>query len=219
MLKYKKKQIVRNIMAVIIPILLITITILALTYYKKLDLRKIDVVKSTKNFFFSKDSSQTLRDKKTLTIDKIVEKKDNLSFTEIPAEDWGDDSIGEIAHFEGNTPAIYENLDTNQVVTDVLLAKKKYIIPISKKEIEIDSLLMNKNTNDKFIPFTLEFWVSPIGFSGYKKSKNKAILFGVTDIDNTELFIEDSKFYLIINSDLFLLEPSNEFSKLVPIQK
>ncbi len=219
MLKYKKKRIVKYITAVIVPVLLITITVYALNYYQKIDIKEINVISDSKKLFSSKDSSTKNSDKKSAELISKEELSANMSHPDEEEENLEGDSSQVISDFEGNADAIYTPVDTNDVLKDKLIAKKTYIIPVNKREVAIDSLLMNRSSSEKQMTFTVEFWVSPIGFRGYKKSKTKAIIFGITDIDNTELYIEDSEFYLITNNKLFLLEPNNEFVKLTQVIK
>ena len=219
MLKYKKKRIVKYITAVIVPVLLITITVYALNYYQKIDIKEINVISNTKKLFSSKDSSPKNSDKKSAGTIKDEKMDANMSYSNENEESLDNDSSQVISNFEGNADADYTPVDTNDVLKDRLIAKKKYIIPVNKREVAIDSLLMNKSSNAKQMTFTIEFWVSPIGFRGYKKSKTRAIVFGISDIDNTELFIADSEFYLISNNSLYLLEPNNEFVKLTQVIK
>lgn len=215
MLKYKRKRFIKYTIAVIVPIFTIAIIALVLHYTNRVDLSEIDIVSTTQNLFSNED---TLSEKH----DKMAE-KETLGLVQ-PSTDstkTPNDSITllkpAINHFEGKSVAEYLNIDTVDLKKDVLVATKKYTIPVDIREMQLDSLLMNRTNIPSTLQFTIEFWQSPINFKGYKLSINKAIIYGISDIDNCELYIDNKQYYLIINTQLFLMEPTDVFKKLTEL--
>lgn len=215
MLKYKRKRFIRYTIAVIVPIFTIATIALVLHYTNKVDLSEIDIVSTTQNLFSDKDTLSEKHDKmaekETLRLDHPL-----TDSTGVP-----NDSIAllkpAINHFEGKSVAEYLNIDTMDLKKDILVATKKYTIPVDSREMQIDSLLMNKTNTPSTLQFTIEFWESPINFKGYKLSINKAIIYGISDIDNCELYIDNKQYYLIINTQLFLMESTDVFKKLTEL--
>lgn len=215
MLKYKRKRFIRYTIAVIVPIFTIAIIALILHYTNRVDLSEIDIVSTTQNLFSNKD---TLSEKH----DKMAEKETpRLDHPHTDSTGVPNDSITllkpAINHFEGKSVAEYLNIDTMDLKKDILVATKKYTIPVDIREMQLDSLLMNITNIPSTLQFTIEFWKSPINFKGYKLSINKAIIYGISDIDNCELYIDNKQYYLIINTQLFLLEPTDVFKKLTEL--
>lgn len=215
MLKYKRKRIIRYSIAVIVPIFIIAAIVLVLHYTNRVDLSKIDIVSTTQSLFSDKDT--------------LSEKHDKMSEKHTPELDHSlmdttrtiNDSIAllipAIDHFEGKSVAEYFNIDSLDLKKDILVATKHYSIPIDSQDQKLDSLLMNRVNGPATLQFTIEFWQSPVKFRGYKRSVSKAIIYGITDIDNCELYIDNKQYYLIINNQLFLLESTDVFKKLTEL--
>jgi hypothetical protein len=90
----------------------------------------------------------------------------------------------------------------------------------SKKINSIDSLL-TKNADiketDKKPRYTIEYWLSPINYSGYKMANNKLVLFGFREFDTSpELFSVDQKLYFKHFDNFYRVENTLEFK---PIRK
>ncbi len=217
MLKYKRKRIIRTTIAVIVPIFIIVSIALILHITKRVDLSQINIISTTQNLFTNKDSLTLHKDK--MAVDHRNESTTTSS--NIFIDKGKIDSIPNkeliISHFEGQSEPEYTNTDTLNFQKDILIATKKYTIPINQKENVIDSLLMNRSSSLTSLTFTIEFWKSPINFKGYKRSQTKAVIFGVTEIDQSNLYIDNHQYYLIIDNRLFLLESTNDFKKLTEI--
>lgn len=212
MLKYKKKRIARIFLAVFIPILLAAILFALLHYYQKVDFEDINPISKTKELFYPSDKVSSTNAKMTESIPQKTASTPDTNIVSNPT-----DSLSNMDLEMKEIKLVSENIyatDTLNIQKDIMIGNKTYLIPINSKEKRLDSLLMNHNSSDKSYTFTLEFWLSPIGFNGYKRSMNKAVIFGITDIENVELQIVDQEFYLILNNAVFLLSPSNNFLKL-----
>lgn len=217
MLKYKRKRIIRYTIAVIVPILIITAVSLVLHYTNRVDLSEIDLISTTQDLFNDKDTLAEKHDKMSA---KNTNQADSFPNDTTNADNTNDSialSLLTIDHFEGKSIAQYVKTDSIDLKKDVLIATKQYSIPVDLRDKQLDSLLMNRTNLPKILDFTIEFWQSPVNFKGYKRSANKAIIFGITDIDNCELYIDNRQYYLILNSQLFLLESSDVFKKFIAI--
>lgn len=81
--------------------------------------------------------------------------------------------------------------------TDSLLKTAIHIIEVEKKYINI------------------EFWESPINFSGYKLSKSKLVIYGLSPQLNYQLFKNKNVYYLKFHSIIYELYETEEFKKFV----
>lgn len=57
----------------------------------------------------------------------------------------------------------------------------------------------------------VEFWNSPINYKGYKMTKNKIVLFGITDHDEIKLYTLEDTIYLKLKQGVFKLLHTDEF--------
>jgi hypothetical protein len=147
----------------------------------------------------------------------------------------------------------YENpsADTNNLYTengeDIVVKKDQMLVSIYLKPIamEIDSLGKNdtniagtKTVSDMLNPsadlpednvsksenYLVEFWVSPVNYTGYKLSENRLILFGIEEPDAVELYSGKNKMWMKYDHKFYNLERNDQFVSLrlssdIPIQK
>lgn len=59
--------------------------------------------------------------------------------------------------------------------------------------------------------FNLEFWKSPLNYKGYKMSKYKIVLYGLTATDGIKIFKLDETVYLKSNLGVYKLDPVSDF--------
>ena len=59
--------------------------------------------------------------------------------------------------------------------------------------------------------FSVEFWVSPVNYKGYKMSKNKLVLFGIEEPDAVKLYRVNNDLYMHYLKDYYRLNNSFEF--------
>jgi hypothetical protein len=84
----------------------------------------------------------------------------------------------------------------------------------------LDSLLID----DKYYEvqrnlYRVEFWKSPINFTGYKLQGQKLVLFGVFDYQSVKLLYHKPDLYLHYLDRYYHLETLNEFSRLKTVNK
>ncbi len=214
MLKYKKKRFVRTSLAVFIPLFLGSIIFAAFNHYKKIDFEDISLVSKTKNIFYSSDK---VASKNAKMAEANINKKTELSTDTnvISSEEDSTSAIYSEMEQIGLESEDFYDIDTLNIQKDAMIAKKVYSIPIDSKAAQLDSLLMNRTSPIKNYFFTLEFWLSPVRFNGYKRSANKAVIYGITDTQNAELQIVGYDYYLIVNNNFYLLMQSNSFLNLI----
>ncbi|MFO7998305.1 MAG: hypothetical protein R6U86_04910 [Bacteroidales bacterium] len=135
------------------------------------------------------------------------------------------DSIGmQTTGFEG--PSHY----TREVVDDEIRLKRDRLISTigfalthsdlnpahSETTKRLDSLLGNTHEYSPRI-ITIEFWESPLHFTGYKMGKNKVVIYGLDQIESVSLLTLDEDIFLKYYEFFFPLEPTSEFLPLVPL--
>ena len=64
---------------------------------------------------------------------------------------------------------------------------------------------------------TIEFWESPLHFTGYKMGKNKVVIYGLDQIESVSLLTLDEAIFLKYYEYFFPLEPTSDFLPLVPL--
>lgn len=216
MLKYKRKRLTRIITAVIVPLFFAVIVYLLLYHPSKVGLEHFKIISK----FKSADTLTESDDKKTAS--NRIQTEEISADEHIvvrPIEDSMLYAPQMVESYDGKGNVEYLAVDTLNLHKDELMAKKTYLIPVKAADRKLDSLLMGKSNSDQTFYFTVEFWASPIHFSGYKRSANKAIIFGISDIENCELNIVDHNYYLILNNSYFLLELSDSFKDLEEIKQ
>lgn len=83
----------------------------------------------------------------------------------------------------------------------------------------LDSLLIDdkySETNKGLLK--VEFWQSPINYSGYKWANNKLILFGFYDFESVKISFVDGEYFLHYGTLYYLLESTNTFRNMTLIQ-
>jgi hypothetical protein len=64
----------------------------------------------------------------------------------------------------------------------------------------------------------IEFWKTPLNSKGYKMSRNKVVLYGVTE-QNIDIVKLDDAFYLRNNQNVYRLNYTNEFHKMEKVSE
>lgn len=119
-------------------------------------------------------------------------------------------------------------VDSAELASNELVVKKDMLLLSNQIEVfdlsgelnrktKVDSLLeqasgikSDKKTNEKIF-FTVEFWVSPVNYRGYKLGKNKVILFGLDPEIPVSLYKTSNGLFMKQEQFIFKLEPSNDF--------
>jgi len=176
---------------------------------------------------------EVLADKQTPqpeSIDIIEEDADAVEKQiDFPEVDIGDEREFAANPNENNLPVKEDILlfDTSLVATTILPKElKANLADITS----IDSSTTGqrkkaKVKNDEPVTVRVEFWKSPINYSGYRFDGKKLQLFGTYNIVELQLYhvVKDinlnvSDIYLRIGEKIYLLDESNSYSKLKPVQ-
>jgi hypothetical protein len=90
---------------------------------------------------------------------------------------------------------------------------------LAVKNNKLDSLLTDETGQGKLMKsvFTVEFWKSPVNYKGYKKIRNKIVLFGVYQSDAVALRFMNKALYLSYQNNFYLIENTSDFKPLMPI--
>jgi hypothetical protein len=80
----------------------------------------------------------------------------------------------------------------------------------------LDSLLGGRQGHP-YRTLQVEFWESPLNFSGYKMSKNSLILYGLDQIESVSLLLHDEVLFLKYHGIYFPLALTSEFLPLTAV--
>jgi len=107
----------------------------------------------------------------------------------------------------------------DQMISSKSIEAKGKDNPLTAKNNKLDSLLTDETGQGKLMKsiFTVEFWKSPVNYKGYKKIRNKIVLFGVYQSDAVALRFMNRLLYLNYMNDYYLIENTSEFKPLIPI--
>lgn len=96
---------------------------------------------------------------------------------------------------------------------DELLASRRIPIIYLENQVENDSLIKEMLGIKDNLPkdMLVQFWLSPIGFTGYKLSKNTLILYGVSDQIKYKIYQKKQFHYLSGEEIFYVLKETNDF--------
>ncbi len=149
--------------------------------------------------------------KTTIKTQNISQKDDSIALFENNSDEFFyeiSDSLK--VKIDTNVNPNKNELDTIQ--EDKLIGIKQYILKI-KSDLN-DTLLNNTENIIKETNFIIEFWKSPINYRGFKKTYNKAIIFGIENFENSTIRNENNLLYLQINNITYELFNTDKFQKL-----
>ncbi|HOF15367.1 MAG TPA: hypothetical protein PLF32_00560 [Bacteroidales bacterium] len=126
---------------------------------------------------------------------EIVETKDTLSQTE--------DVISEVNAADIDSTFLLETEQTEQIRQDRRIMST--VLPVIN--IETDS---TRITESNFGEIYVEQWENPTNFTGYKKTKNTLIIYGI-NLDEIEIQSIDNVLYLVFRDKKLALKESNDF--------
>lgn len=88
--------------------------------------------------------------------------------------------------------------------------------PIANRTSSKDSLIQkvsgirdDRTSSKQF--FNIELWQSPLNYKGYKMSKYKIVLYGITSTDGLKIYTVDDEVYLKNASTIYKLENASDF--------
>lgn len=102
---------------------------------------------------------------------------------------------------------------TNQLVS-VISAQLINKDTVNRKNAETDSTLeamSDINSTKQPVYFRVEFWKSPLNYKGYKMSRGKIVLYGITPVPLASLTLKDDVYYLLINQSALRVEYTDDY--------
>ena len=104
---------------------------------------------------------------------------------------------------------------TNQLVSVISAPlKNRDTALINKKNQETDSTLESMSDitdNKESVYFRVEFWKSPLNYKGYKMSKGKIVLYGLTPVPTSTLLLMDGNYYFSVGMNVFRVEYTDDY--------
>lgn len=109
---------------------------------------------------------------------------------------------------------------------DIVVRKDELLSTKTIEVINLDPLESNVNHSDSLLQkvsgirddrnsakqyFNVELWQSPLNYKGYKMSKYKIVVYGISSADAVKVYKIDEEFYLKNASLVYKLEQSNDF--------
>lgn len=70
-----------------------------------------------------------------------------------------------------------------------------------------------RSSNKILTSFKTEFWKSPVNYKGYKMTKNKIVLFGISPEEEVQLYMMEETIYMKVNKNFFRLSFTDEFKQ------
>lgn len=138
---------------------------------------------------------------------------------------YNNDSIG--FYFDSltkNSSDLFNSDEGIIVIKDELLFTKEVLLSgmdsIIRKQKFLDSLLL-EDFNITKTPgnlYHLEFWKSPVNYTGYKMSNNRIILFGIYKYDLATLEYANTNIYLKLENIYYMLEETEKYKPLIPLK-
>ena len=101
---------------------------------------------------------------------------------------------------------------TEQIVKQLLTAIWQYRLPpADDNTLKIDSLLLGNRIEKERDILIVEFWSSPLNYSGYRYQSSHLILFGIPDKENIFFYYKDKKLSFTYGTDTIYIEDTDDF--------
>ena len=107
-----------------------------------------------------------------------------------------------------------------EIAKDRLAAIWKYqLLFVETNRLKVDSLLLGSSFENRKDMLVVEFWYSPMNYSGYRYQRGVLTIFGIPKIENTSFIYQHQKLYLVNNSDTIHLIETDDFIPVNYIHK
>jgi hypothetical protein len=115
----------------------------------------------------------------------------------------------------------FDTLDNFSIVTEKMIASEWLTINVIEDFEKTDSLLKEALGISDNMPseILVEFWESPLHFSGYKLSKSKLILFDMPNGLNYKFFRKKDAYFLSAETFYYSLKETEEFLPYLEVSK
>lgn len=121
-------------------------------------------------------------------------------------------------------------LSFSQNNPDDIVVKKDELLSVKNIDV-VNYSIENKNPKDSVLEkesgiktdnllsaFKVEFWQSPINYKGYKMSKNKLVLFGISQDEQLKIYKVDDAFYMKHLQNVYRLDFTNDFRQFESVK-
>jgi hypothetical protein len=117
-------------------------------------------------------------------------------------------------------------LDSGEIDSDISIRREKLISTVwvgvdVLKEIAKDTLASQLIGVEQTFPtkMLVEFWESPLNFSGYKLSRNKLVMFGMPDNLVYKILRNENNYFLTTENIYYSIKETEEFLPYLEVQK
>ena len=123
-----------------------------------------------------------------------------------------------------NNKEVQDDSESFNIITDKLTKVRTIVLDIEPQRLNksrqaLDTIV-GKRSNIGSRPeniFHVEYWQSPFNYRGYKKTRNKIVIYGISSINATSFEVHNNDIYMQYLSDYYHLKPTNELTPLVPV--
>jgi hypothetical protein len=163
---------------------------------------------------------------KETVVDTIIQ----TETVEVPVKEDESDTLSEEIDTSlsiTDTLILIEDIDTTASEEDIKIRTEKMVgyrwltVDVLEQSTEKDSLIKEMlDINDKMpTRLKVEFWESPLNFSGYKLSRSKLVLYGMPSQLEYKLYRRLDKYYLSTQSFYYSLKETEEFLPYLEVSK
>ncbi len=117
-------------------------------------------------------------------------------------------------------------IETDTLVTDDSILQDKKISQIKVKLVDLSTTekdtLLEKLLDVKTVKnesVTIEFWESPVNYTGYKLSKSRLIIYGLVQSEDLKFYKRDSDYCLKVNGLYYSLIETGVYLKYTQTEK
>jgi hypothetical protein len=150
---------------------------------------------------------------------KITEKViDNSKINEFTSPD------KKIVKLKKSSSLNYKEIDSLIKEEDINIAKEELLTVKSIKVIDLDNRSNPKDTLTGHIAgvkaqdfpdvFFVEFWRTPLNSKGYRMTRNRVVLYGISDFNSMTLYKVDDNFYLKNDEIVYKISTGSEFKPM-----
>jgi len=167
-----------------------------------------------RNGDFAESDSLLLNDSLMMgLIDDSLGIQDSLYYADFSYENGGDDkSLFQQSYGD----------DGIVVMRDRLLFSKNFEAHVAEQRtneaLNLDSLLIGGKIPKESFQYSVEFWESPLNYKGYKRTRNRIVLYGIKDADLVSFTILENTLYMKYINDYYVLENNPVFQHLYPLR-
>ena len=165
--------------------------------FNKPDIDNIKIVEQT----MSNSSSESVKDSKSEKKTKINTKNSpNINYSEVDA--------------------LLKEDDIKVAQEELLSVKNIKVIDLDthSKRDTLTGQLAGVTSSDYPNLFFVEFWKTPLNSKGYRRTRNRVILYGLSDFSSITIFKVDDNFYLKNDDVVYKISSGTEFKPMELVQ-